>query len=56
MRRIKGKQPKKVNISEINLMKYKDSKSIANKIGDTLAELSQPQKYEPTFLDLERRK
>ena len=42
VKRLKGKYPKKFTILEVNVAQYKDSKSIANKIGDTLAELSLP--------------
>ena len=42
VRQLKGKDPKKVNILEGNAAQYKDSKSIDNKLGDTLAELSFP--------------
>ena len=34
---------------------YKDNKSIANTIGDTLAELSLPQNYDSTFLEMKQR-
>ena len=33
---MKGTDPNKVNIFEVNGAQYKDSKCIANKIGDTL--------------------
>ena len=40
---------------EVNGVQYKDNKSIANKIGDILSSLSQPQKYVSTFLGLKLR-
>ena len=46
---LKGKDSKDVNNLEVNGTQYKDSKSIAIKIGDTLAEQSLPQKYDSTF-------
>ena len=52
---MKGKDPKKVNIFEVNKAQNKDSKSIAYKIGDTLAELYFPQNYDPTFLDVKQK-
>ena len=39
VRQQEGNGPKKVTIFEVNGAQYKDSKVIANKIGDTLAEL-----------------
>ena len=51
VRQLKGNDRKKVNILEANGTQYKDSKSIVDKIGDTLAELSFPQNYDYTFLD-----
>ena len=54
-RHLKGKDPKKVNIREVNGAQYKDSKSMANKIGDTFAELSLPQSYDFIFSDLKQR-
>ena len=41
---LKVKDPKKVYILEVNGAQYRDSKSIANKIGDILDELFLPQK------------
>ena len=35
--------------------RYKDSKNIANKMGDTLAELSLPENYDSTFLELKQK-
>ena len=55
VRQLKGKDPKKVTILEVNGAQYKDSKSIANKLGDTLIELSLPENYDSTFLELKRR-
>ena len=55
VRHLKGEDPKKVNILEVNGTQYKDSKSITNKIGDTLAELSLPQNYYSTFLEMKPR-
>ena len=55
VRQLKGIDLKKVNILEVNGAQYKDSKSIANKFGDTLAELSLPQNYDSTFLKLKQR-
>ena len=52
VRRLEGKDPKKVNVLEVNGAQYTDSKSIANKTGNTLAELSFPQSYDSTFLVL----
>ena len=40
---------------EVNGAQYKDSNGISYKIGDTLAEISLPQNYEPTFLELKQR-
>ena len=55
VRQLKGKYPKEVNFLEVNGAQYKDSKSIVNKIGDTLAELSPTQNYDSTFLKLKQR-
>ena len=52
---MKGKDPKKVNILEVNAAQYKYSKYKVNKIGDTLAKLSLPQNYDSTFLELKQR-
>ena len=46
---------KKLTILEVNRAQHKDSKSMANKISDTLAELSLPQNYDYTFLELKQR-
>ena len=54
VRQLKGKDPKKITTLEVNGAQYKDSKSIANKLGDTLAELSLPQYYDSTFLELKQ--
>ena len=55
VRQLKGKDPKKGTILEVNGAQYNNGKSIANKIGDTLAELSPPQNYDSTFLELKQR-
>ena len=55
IRQLKDKDPEKVNTLEVNGTQYKDSKSITNKIGKTLAELYLPQNYDSTFLDLKQR-
>ena len=55
VRQLKGKDPKKITNLEVNGAQYKDSKSIANKLGDTLAELFLPQKYDSTFLEVNQR-
>ena len=47
--------PKKITILEVNGAQYKDSKSVASKIGETLAELCLPQIYDSIFLKLEQR-
>ena len=52
---MKGKDSKKVNILEVNGTQYKKGESIANKIGDTLAELYLPQNYNSTFFELKQR-
>ena len=49
---LKGKNPKKKNIFQVNGAQYKTIKSIANKIDNTLAELSLLQNYDSTFLEL----
>ena len=54
VRQLKGKVLKKANILEVSGAQYKDNKSIANKIGDALAELSLPQNYYSIFLDLKK--
>ena len=51
----KANDQKKLNILEVNGAQLKDSKCLANKIGDTLAELSSPQNYDPTFLELKQK-
>ena len=51
VRQLKGKK----NIFEVNAGQYKESKSMGSKIGSTLAELSFPQKYDPTFLELKKK-
>ena len=51
VRQLEGKYPKKVNIFEVIGAQYKDSKSIANKIGNTLAYVV-PQNYDSTFLEM----
>ena len=43
-----------MNILEVNAAQYKGSKSIANKIGDTLADLSFQQNYDFIFLELKQ--
>ena len=53
MRQSKGKDPKKVNTLEVNGEQYKDSKRIANKISDTIAELSFPQKLQLKLFRIE---
>ena len=55
VRHLKSKDPKKVNILEVNGTQYKDTKSIANRIGDVLAELTFPQKYDHTFPELKQK-
>ena len=55
VRQLKGKDPKNVTILEGNGAQYKDSKSIATKICDTLAELPLPQNYDSTLLELKQR-
>ena len=52
-RQIKGKNSEKVTILEVNGAEYKDSKSIANKVGDTLAELYFPQNFDSTLFRTE---
>ena len=42
----------KGNLLEVSGAQYKNSKSLANKIGDTLAELTLRQSYDPIFLDM----
>ena len=54
VRQLKGKDLKKNNIFEVNRAQYKDSESIANKIGDTLAELYLAQGYDSNFLELKQ--
>ena len=49
---MKGKDPKKVTVLEDDGARYNDSKSITNKIGDTLAELSSPRNNDNTFLEM----
>ena len=49
VRQLKGRDPKKVNILEVIGAQSKDSKSIANKTGDTLDELSLLQSFDSTF-------
>ena len=39
VRQLEGNGPKKVTMFEVNGAQYKDSKVIASKVGDTLAEL-----------------
>ena len=46
---------KKVNILEVNGAQYKGNKCIANKISDTLAELSFQQNYDFIFLELKQK-
>lgn len=52
MRHLKGKDPKRIIMLEANGTQYQDSKSIADLIGDTLAELSLPQTYSRDFLEI----
>ena len=46
---MKGKDPKKINIFEVNGVQHKYRKNMGNKIGDTLHELYLPQNYDYTF-------
>ena len=55
IRQLEDNDPKKVNILEADGAQYNDSKSIANKKVNTLAELSFPQNYDPTFVDLKQK-
>ena len=52
---MKAKDPKKSNILEDNGAQYKDSKKIANKIGDTLTKLHFPQNCDSFFLELKQK-
>ena len=52
---MKGKDPKLVNRLEVNGVQYKDIKSIARKISDTLTKPSLPLNYDFTFLELKQR-
>ena len=49
VKQLKGKDPKEVNILEVQGAQYKDSKIIANKVCETLAELYFSQKLRPLF-------
>ena len=49
IRQLKGKDRKELNMLEVNGAHYKDSKNLANKIGDTLAEPSLPKIYDSNF-------
>ena len=42
IRRVNIKEPEQVKIIEVDEVQYKNNKSIANKISDTLADLSLP--------------
>ena len=55
VRQLKDKDPKKLKFLEVNGAQYKDSKSRANKIGDTLTELYLQENYDSTFLELKQR-
>ena len=52
---LRGKYPKNVNILEDNGTQYKDTKILANKIGESLIKLLFPHNYDPNFLELEQK-
>ena len=52
--RVEKQKSEKVNMLEVNEVQYKDRKSIANKIGETLAELSFPTKLRLNFFRIEK--
>ena len=53
---VERQRSKKINIIKVNEAQCKDTKRIANKIDDTLAELYFPQNYDSTFLELKQKK
>ena len=55
VRQLIGKDLKKVNVFEVDRAQYTDSKSLANKMGNTLTKLYFPQNYDSTFSETKQK-